>query len=93
MTEYRHTAKDDGAGIWKIGEIGVNLQGRKNKEYWRQYGGLSLTVTQRRGVRKVRATQSIIFLNGKLSAMVELNVTENNRHGHLGGRGKGEKAG
>ena len=41
-------------------------------------------------VRKVRATQSIIFPNGKPFARVS-NVTENNRRLHALG-GKGEKA-
>lgn len=39
----------------------------------RQYGGLSPADTPQRvrGVRKVRATQSIIFPNGKLLARAE----------------------
>ena len=39
--------------------------------------------------RKVRATQSTVLSNGKLSATARFKVTENNRPA----RGKGEKAG
>ncbi len=43
------------------------------------------------GERKVRATQSTVLPNGKMSVRVWLKVTENNRLSF--GRGKGEKAG
>ena len=41
------------------------------------------------GERKVRATQSTVLSNGKLSATARLKVTENDRPA----RGKGEKVG
>ena len=43
--------------------------------------------------RKVRATQSTVLLNGKLSATARLKVTENNRLPRFASAGKGEKAG
>ena len=43
-----------------------------------QYGGMSL-VFRKNIERKVRATQSITFLNGKLGATSGFKVTENYR--------------